>query len=82
MDDDLLWAGYHLASFTVFVSLAEGLGLPAAESLAAGMPVVLTDCGTMREIGGSGGVEFVNLREQATNGPTSSWDVYASDPWS
>ncbi len=57
-----LWSVYRLARFTVFVSLAEGFGLPAAESLAAGTPVVLSNHGSMVEIGQAGGVEFVDAR--------------------
>lgn len=57
-----LWSAYRLASFTVFVSFAEGFGLPAAESIAAGTPVVLSDVGSMAEIGEGGGVELVNPR--------------------
>lgn len=31
--EEVLWAAYQLARFSVFVSLAEGYGLPAAESI-------------------------------------------------
>ena len=63
-----LWTAYHLASFSVFVSLAEGYGLPAAESLAAGVPVVLSNYGAMAEVGEGGGtvpVDPHNLDEVA-----------------
>ncbi len=61
--EDMLWAAYRLARFTVFVSLTEGFGLPAAESIAVGTPVVLSDFGSMKEIGDAGGAEFVNPRD-------------------
>lgn len=58
-----LWTAYRLAKFSVFISLAEGYGLPAAESLAAGVPVVLSDRGAMAEVGANGGVQFVDPRD-------------------
>lgn len=58
--EEFLWAAYQLARFSVFVSITEGFGLPAAESIAAGTPVVLSSHGSMREIGEGGGAEFVN----------------------
>ena len=58
--ESTLWSAYRLARFTVFVSLAEGFGLPAAESIAAGTPVVLSNIGSMLEIGKVGGAELVN----------------------
>ncbi len=60
--ENLLWAAYQLARFSVFVSLAEGYGLPAAESIGSGTPVVLTNYGSMAEIGENGGAEFVDPR--------------------
>lgn len=53
--EDLLWAAYRLSRFTVFVSLTEGFGLPAAESIAAGTPVVISGHGSMAEIAQGGG---------------------------
>lgn len=50
LPDDLLWAAYHVADFTVFPSLHEGFGLPVAESLAAGTPAITSNFGSMREI--------------------------------
>lgn len=62
LDDEMLWAHYHFARCTVFVSLLEGFGLPAAESLSAGTPVVLTEYGSMAEIGEDGGALMVDPR--------------------
>jgi glycosyltransferase involved in cell wall biosynthesis len=57
VDDGLLAWGYRLARLTVFPSLNEGFGLPVAESLAAGTPVVTSDFGSMAELGeGKGGL--------------------------
>jgi glycosyltransferase involved in cell wall biosynthesis len=58
--EDILWSAYKLARFSVFVSMTEGFGLPAAESISMGIPVVLSGHGSMREIGAGGGAEFVN----------------------
>ncbi len=55
-----LWSAYRLARFSVFVSITEGFGLPAAESIAAGTPVLLSHNGAMAEVGAGGGAEFVN----------------------
>lgn len=61
--EDLLWAAYRLARFSVFVSLTEGYGLPAAESIGSGTPVVLTNYGSMAEIGAGGGAVLVDPRD-------------------
>jgi glycosyltransferase involved in cell wall biosynthesis len=53
--DELLWGGYRVARFTVFPSLHEGFGLPVAESLACGTPVITSDFGSMKEIADAGG---------------------------
>jgi glycosyltransferase involved in cell wall biosynthesis len=58
--EELLWSAYHLAAFSVFISTAEGFGLPAAESIAAGTPVVLSRNGSMGEIGAGGGAIMVD----------------------
>lgn len=50
LPDELLWAAYQVAHFTVFPSLHEGFGLPVAESLAAGTPAITSNFGSMREI--------------------------------
>ena len=51
--------------FTVFPSLHEGFGLPAAESLSFGTPVITTDYGSTREIAERGGSIMVNPRSDA-----------------
>jgi glycosyltransferase involved in cell wall biosynthesis len=63
VDEDTLWEAYRVARCSVFVSLVEGFGLPAAESLAVGTPVVLTDYGSMAEIGADGGALLVDPRD-------------------
>jgi glycosyltransferase involved in cell wall biosynthesis len=55
LPDRLLWAAYRLAHCTLFPSLNEGFGLPVAESLAAGTPVVTSNFGSMRDIVAPGG---------------------------
>lgn len=50
LPDHLLWAAYRLAHCVVFPSLNEGFGLPVAEALAVGTPVVTSDFGSMRDL--------------------------------
>lgn len=50
LPDDELWAGFQLAHCTLFPSLNEGYGLPVAESLAVGTPVIASDFGSTRDI--------------------------------
>lgn len=63
LSDDELWALYDLAWCTVFPSLNEGFGLPVAESLRAGTPVLTSRYGSMREIAQHGGALFVDPRD-------------------
>ena len=62
LPDELLWAAYRLAYCTVFPSLHEGFGLPVAESLASGTPVITSNFGSMRELASSGGALLVDPR--------------------
>ncbi len=61
--DDLLFAAYRLARFTVFPSLNEGFGLPVVESIACGTPVITSDFGSLREITADGGALLVDPRD-------------------
>jgi glycosyltransferase involved in cell wall biosynthesis len=63
LSDDLLAAAYRVARFTVFPSLNEGFGLPVAESLSCGTPVVTSNFGSMREIAEPGGALLVDPRD-------------------
>lgn len=62
-DDELLFAAYRLARFTVFPSFNEGFGLPVVESIACGTPVITSDFGSMREITGDGGALLIDPRD-------------------
>ena len=62
-NDSLLWAAYRLAHFTVFPSLNEGFGLPVAESLAVGTPVITSEFGSTAEIAEAGGTILVDPRD-------------------
>ena len=54
-DEDL--AGlYHGAVATVLPSFGEGFGLPVAESLACGTPVIVSDIPALRELAGDAGL--------------------------
>ncbi len=53
---------YCRASFSVFLSLHEGYGLPISESLAYGVPVVTSDYGAMKEFQSRGGVVCIDPR--------------------
>ena len=63
LGDPELWALFGAARFTVFVSLHEGFGLPVAESLALGVPVITSDFGSLDEIARQGGCLQVDPRD-------------------
>lgn len=54
--DEQMPAYYSLADVYISPSLLEGFGLPLAEALACGTPVVTTNAGTAAEVTGPGGV--------------------------
>jgi glycosyltransferase involved in cell wall biosynthesis len=59
-DDAALERAYAAAAFTVYPSLAEGFGLPVAESLARGKPCVCSGRGAVGEIAAGGGCVMVD----------------------
>jgi glycosyltransferase involved in cell wall biosynthesis len=61
--DEYLWSSLRGATFTVFVSLHEGYGLPLADSLACGVPAVTSDFGSQLEIARGGGCLVVDPRD-------------------
>jgi glycosyltransferase involved in cell wall biosynthesis len=63
VSDEILLAAYNEARFSVFISLHEGYGLPVAESLAHGTPVLATDYGSIGEIAAGGGCVVVDPRD-------------------
>ncbi len=58
--DDVVWDLYKMACFSVFCSLNEGFGLPIAESLSSGTPVITSNFGSMRELGEGHGAVLVD----------------------
>ena len=50
-----LWAIYAACDLFLLPSKAEGLGLPILEAMAAGLPVMATDCTGMKELIEAGG---------------------------
>ncbi len=61
--DQEMWSWFRLAAFVVFASLHEGYGLPIAEALACGTPVITTNYGSQREIAEAGGCLMVDPRD-------------------
>jgi glycosyltransferase involved in cell wall biosynthesis len=60
VSQDVVDDAYLDARFTVFPSLHEGYGLPIAESLAAGTPAIISDFGSMAELGELGGTVMID----------------------
>lgn len=54
---------YRAARFSVFLSTHEGFGLPVAESLAHGVPVLVSNYGSIMEIAAAGGTLPVSPRD-------------------
>lgn len=65
LSDARLREAVSSARFTVFPSLHEGYGLPVAESLALGTPVITTSYGSTAEIAEGGGAITVDPRDDA-----------------
>jgi glycosyltransferase involved in cell wall biosynthesis len=63
LGDDGLWQLFADARFSVFVSKHEGFGLPVAESLSLGTPVLSSDFGSIAEIAAGGGCLMVDPRD-------------------
>lgn len=63
VNDAALLAAYQEARFSLFPSLHEGYGLPVAESIAFGTPVVTTSYGSTGEIAADGGCLVVDPRD-------------------
>lgn len=63
--DAELESAYRSATLTVFPSLHEGYGLPVAESLAYGVPVVTSNFGATAEVAKNGGCVLVDPRDDA-----------------
>jgi len=56
VEDPTLHALYRKALATLFVSHAEGFGLPVLEGMAMGCPVITSNCSSMPEIAGDGAI--------------------------
>jgi glycosyltransferase involved in cell wall biosynthesis len=65
VDNESLLAAYEACAFTVFPSLAEGYGLPLAESLARGKPCVCGGNGALGEVAQDGGCLIVDQTNAA-----------------
>ena len=63
VSDAELTAELRAADLVVFVSLHEGYGLPVAEALACGTPVLTSDFGSQAEIARDGGCVTVDPRD-------------------
>lgn len=65
IDDEQLALLLNTADALVFPSLWEGFGLPALEAMSCGTPVLSSDCGSLPEVVGDGGLYFDPLSSQA-----------------
>jgi len=68
---------YNRASAFFFPSLYESFGLPIVESMACGTPVVGSDCGSVPEVIGPGGL---SLAPFDTRGFVEALERFASEP--
>ena len=78
LPDDELRALVQASHVTVFVSQAEGYGLPVAESLWLGRPCLCSDHGSVAEIAAGGGCLAVSAADPAAI--ESGFERLASDP--
>ena len=78
VSDGQLWSALREAAFTVFISLHEGYGLPVAESLACGTPVITSNFGSQQEIAERGGCLTVDPRDD--DAVTAAMRLLLDDP--
>ncbi len=65
VDDEQLRSLYRRALATMFISRAEGFGLPVLEAMSIGCPVITSDCSSMPEITGDRGGWLVDPEDNA-----------------
>jgi len=58
LEDESLFALYHLAEVLVAPSLWEGFGLPVLEAMACGTPVICSDRSSLPEVAGDAALTF------------------------
>lgn len=70
VSEQVLWDELRAADAVAFVSLHEGYGLPIAEALSVGTPVLTTAYGSQAEVAADGGCLLVDPRDddQVTDG--------------
>lgn len=56
LSDSILASWYRNAEALIFVSLAEGFGIPILEAMSCGVPVLTSNCSSMPEVGGDAAV--------------------------
>jgi len=66
--DEMMPSYYSLADVFVLPSLLEGFGLPLAEAMACGTPIVATDVGSIPEVVGDAGLLVPAMDSQALAG--------------
>ncbi len=64
LNDGELHAAYRSAKALVVPSLAEGFGLPVVEAMTSGCPCLLSDAGSLPEIGADAAAYFVSSRPE------------------
>lgn len=65
INDDILANYYKHALFFCFPSLYEGFGIPVLEAFACGCPVLLSNGGSLPEIGGDAALYFTPTNEES-----------------
>jgi glycosyltransferase involved in cell wall biosynthesis len=58
LEDEELVAFYNLATAYVQPSLYEGFGLPVLQALSCGVPVISSNAGSLKEVGGDAAIYF------------------------
>ncbi|QAY63404.1 glycosyltransferase [Xylanimonas allomyrinae] len=63
VSEQTLWDEMRAADAVAFISLHEGYGLPIAEALSVGTPVITTNFGSQAEVAAEGGCLLVDPRD-------------------